>query len=135
MAYDSYRRRVVMWGGGPDWNAYFKDPDPVWEYDGKAWCTVPVPVPVKTENRPPSRVHASFVYDSIRRRMVLVGGRGMATDYGTTWVYETLGIPCPDDDHCSTGRCVDGACCPDTCTTPGYGCNDPASPGECGPNP
>ncbi|MBI4712807.1 MAG: hypothetical protein HY762_05855 [Planctomycetes bacterium] len=65
MAYDSYRQRIVMYGGihipdGLDYNYL------VWEYDGTNWTGVP------HQTRPGDRSFGtSMIYDSLRKRVIM----------------------------------------------------------------
>lgn len=68
MAYDTARRRVVLFGGSTR-----ESPLSTWEWDSatRAWTDVPV-----TMFRPPQTSQHSMVYDAGRARTVLFGGRG-----------------------------------------------------------
>lgn len=72
LAYDSARRRVVLFDG-----------EDTWEYDGMTWIEKSTPASM------PRRGGHAMVYDSARGRIVLFGGGGMNDTWeydGTTWV-------------------------------------------------
>ncbi len=75
MAYDSRRRRVVLFGG--ERATVLGD---TWEWDGYRWAQVQV-------GGPSARRDAKLVFDSGRGRMVLFGGSG-STYLGDTWEYD-----------------------------------------------
>jgi hypothetical protein len=70
MAYDSDRKKMVMFGGGdadPSGRAlWYGD---TWEFDGQAWTK-------KSETGPFARAHHAMAYDPIRHQTVLAGGFG-----------------------------------------------------------
>ena len=78
LAYDSARRRVVMYGGELLGNPF----DETWEYDGTDWILV------TTSTNPGSRTEVGMAYDDARGEVVLVGGRNQSTFYNDTWVYD-----------------------------------------------
>src|SRR5258705_1598825 len=63
LAYDTGRRRVVLFGGA-DASKVCSD---TWEWDGNRWIQVGV-------TGPGPRTFAAMAYDSLRRRVVLFGG-------------------------------------------------------------
>ncbi|MFZ0060445.1 MAG: kelch repeat-containing protein [Pyrinomonadaceae bacterium] len=63
MAYDSDRRRVVLFGGADE----SKVCGDTWEWDGKRWTRV-------NHTGPGPRTFPAMAYDSVRRRLVLFGG-------------------------------------------------------------
>mgnify|MGYP001563435487 CR=1 FL=1 len=73
MAYDSFRQKVVMYGGvGSTWEANYTglpgwqyDRLPVWEYDGLNWT------PIFPATSPGSRSSAVIVYDDINQRVIM----------------------------------------------------------------
>lgn len=78
IAYDSDRRRIVLFGGA-------KTSD-TWEWDGKAWAQV------ATSGPPATAAPGSMIYDPIRRRTVLaMPGAGTWLWDGATWT-ETAAI-------------------------------------------
>lgn len=82
MAYDSYRKRVVMFGG-TDSQSGLGD---TWEYDGVDWYEMQIPSPGGC-SRP------SMAYDPVRRRVVQRrqrndSGDGQCTSPQTTWEYD-----------------------------------------------
>ncbi len=84
MAYDSARRRIVMFGGSSDYefsrNSVLGD---TWEWDGQDWQGV-------STTGPSPRANISMAYDSVRRRTVLVGGATSADRFGVdeTWEWD-----------------------------------------------
>ncbi len=73
LAYDSIRKRVVLFGGARGASVPFLDD--TWEWDGRKW-ELRVP-----KNRPAARTEHVMAYDSGRRRVVLLGGQA-ATPQG-----------------------------------------------------
>ncbi len=69
-AFDDNRRRVVMFGGGSVAEPGTSLND-TWEFNGARWTLV---TPVDAI-RPPARKNAALVYDKIRGKTVLFGGR------------------------------------------------------------
>ena len=67
MAYDSDRGVVYLFGGQSpvDWKTEYSD---LWEWNGTAWTLVPA-------TGPSPRVGFGLAYDSIRRKLVLTGGK------------------------------------------------------------
>lgn len=65
MAYDSHRKRTVLFGGWEPNGTYLSD---TWEWDGKTWSQV------RATTSPGPRVAPAMAYDSSRRRIVLFGG-------------------------------------------------------------
>ncbi|MBI3893681.1 MAG: hypothetical protein HY303_19350, partial [Candidatus Wallbacteria bacterium] len=65
MAYDSSRKRSVLFGGGLVSGGFFND---TWEWSGAAWSQP------RPSSSPPARGDHTFTYDSMRQRMVLFGG-------------------------------------------------------------
>ena len=77
MAYDAYRDRVVLHGGG-DASTVFGD---TWEWDSTRWARV-------STGGPSARYDHSMSYDAQRRRMVLFGGR-LGSGFGNdTWEWD-----------------------------------------------
>jgi Galactose oxidase, central domain len=82
LAYDSTRRRIVLFGGSTADNTYTSD---TWEYDGTNW------VRKSTAASPPPRGGAGMTYDSTRGQVVLFGGYAGTGDFSLlndTWVYD-----------------------------------------------
>jgi hypothetical protein len=88
MCFDEARRRVLMFGGqnGPTMATLLAD---TWAYDGSRWTQL-VGGPV-----PPARIDAAITWDSVRNRVLMVGGQagGILTDTwehdGVTWSQRT----------------------------------------------
>src|SRR5262249_55904375 len=81
MAYDSWRQRVVVFGGGGssgrDGSWVLND---VREWDGTTWSA--------GQGGPDPRSSAGLAYDSQRASMVLFGGAGITVGgFGDTWEY------------------------------------------------
>lgn len=95
MVYDGARRRMVLFGGGPE------QLNDTWEYDGNAW------VEIHTDTAPPARRGHTMAYDAKRQRIVLFGGFSGSEliadtwDYdGTNWTrFETPSSPSPRAFH------------------------------------
>lgn len=78
MAYDSWRGRVVVYGGdgfAPQWK------DDTWELDGTEWHEVPA-------SGPGIRVSASMAFDETRGKSVLIGGWRRDTTDEETWEFD-----------------------------------------------
>lgn len=76
MAYDSERRRVVVFGGdGPLGDT--------WEWDGSRWFDR---TPLGAANSPSPRNVPAMAYDPIRKVTVLFGGNGLGS--GETWEWD-----------------------------------------------
>lgn len=83
MAYDQARQRTVLYGGRDD--AFAPLPPLFWEYDGSNWTSV-------APANPPGDLHSHvMVYDQVRQRIVMQGGRGAAFVVGA-WEYD--GVHC-----------------------------------------
>ena len=78
MAYDSARRRTVLFGGIE--TSRYAD---TWEWSGSAWAGGPTTV------APSARYGAMMVFDAARSRMVLFGGTFYenSSTYADTWEY------------------------------------------------
>ena len=71
IAYDSARRRVVVFGGNkrpPTVTQLLAD---TWEFDGSGWLQIPTPT------HPTARSHMMMAYDAKRRRTILFGGEAI----------------------------------------------------------
>ncbi|MGE3173988.1 MAG: kelch repeat-containing protein [Planctomycetota bacterium] len=60
--------------------------DDLWRFDGQRWHTTPQDGP-----RPPGRMGASLVCDSLRGRLVLFGGTNETVNLDDTWEYDGSG--------------------------------------------
>ncbi|MEY3229914.1 MAG: hypothetical protein RL689_1, partial [Planctomycetota bacterium] len=76
MVYDSYRQRVVLFGG---FDASSNLLDDLWEWDGTSWTQV-------AATGPDGRFAAAMVYDPINSITLLFGGYGEGTK-GDTWAW------------------------------------------------
>lgn len=77
MAYDSHRDRIILFGGD-----VFANLGDTWEFDGQTWNQI------DTADSPSARKGHVLIYDSLRRRVVLFGGRddnGLRSD---TWEHD-----------------------------------------------
>jgi len=79
MAYDSTRRRLVLFGGRDELNVSFGD---TWEWDGVTWNHR-----FPSTSPPPRRQHA-MTYDPVRGRVVLFGGSAGMGALGDTWEWD-----------------------------------------------
>lgn len=123
MAYDVVRGKVVLFGLG------------TWDWAGgnsEDWTQF------NGVGVPDARESTAMAYDSIRHTMVMFGGSNLLLGlppYGDTWELRSGWMACSSSAQCTTGTCVDGACC-DT-TEPSCGvcraCNVPGSEGVCAP--
>ncbi len=81
MAYDSTRRRIVLFGGyGTDGVR-----DDTWEWDGVRW------IEVTPAAAPPARSNHAMAYDAARGRVVLFGGSlpdSDAAPFSDTWEWD-----------------------------------------------
>jgi hypothetical protein len=80
MAYDSARKRLVLFGGIGD-SSNFAD---TWEWDGDTW------VERMPATRPSARFGHAMVYDSARGKVVLFGGFNNDSNafLGDTWEWD-----------------------------------------------
>lgn len=103
LSWDGDRNKTVLFGGtGP--NGVLGD---TWTFDGQAWSEAVDPA----QTSPPPRVAATFVYDPVRRRHILFGGRGIDGVLGDTWFFYLRGGSCTSGSQCGSGYCTDGVCC------------------------
>lgn len=77
IAYDSLRRRVILFGGTGPANERYND---TWEWDGAQWTRM---APVFS---PPARQNSAMAFDPTRGRVVLFGGLGNGA-FSDTWEY------------------------------------------------
>lgn len=77
MAYDSLRKRTVLFGGAGPGNMSLND---TWEWDGVRWTKI------ETLASPPPRQAGAMAFDPDRGRIVLFGGLG-ASSLADTWEY------------------------------------------------
>ena len=91
LAYDSNRRRVVLFGGCADagetgcrsGGAVLAD---TWEWDGNRWLQR------RVETSPPGRDSHAMAYDAAHGQVLLFGGRGESGDFlGDTWLWDGEG--------------------------------------------
>lgn len=77
MAFDTYRGRVIMFGGGRTYQSTPALGD-TFQWDGNSWTTIP------TVQAPNARHSAVMAYDSDRKRVVLFGGV-VSSSYNDLW--------------------------------------------------
>lgn len=78
VAFDSQRRRVVVFGGALDGGLL----DDTWEFDGATWSER------QPSRRPPPRTTGSMAFDPRRGRTVLFGGYANGLELGDTWEWD-----------------------------------------------
>ena len=78
MAYDSVRKKVVLFGGYPLGGGTIGD---TWEWDGNEWIQV-------ADTGPEARCNHAVAFDTKRRRIVLFGGQRNKIPFGDTWVWD-----------------------------------------------
>jgi hypothetical protein len=79
MAYDSNRKRVVLYGGGDlDVPVLYEG---TWEYDGADWLKI------ETSLSPPALSQMSMAFDSHLDQIVLFGGQYFWGESNQTWTY------------------------------------------------
>ncbi|MBI2396151.1 MAG: hypothetical protein HYV09_41695, partial [Deltaproteobacteria bacterium] len=78
-AYDSDRKRFVLFGGNPT--------SDLWEFDGTTWVQKCTALPC-TSLMPSGRYNAAAAYDSTRKRTVLFGGYSGGTTVNDTWEWD-----------------------------------------------
>jgi hypothetical protein len=81
MAYDAHRKKVVLFGGGPDTGGQTQD---TWEYDGTGWVE-------KTPSGaiPGARSGGVMFFDPVVKRVVLTGGSGAGVNtYRDVWEWD-----------------------------------------------
>jgi len=79
MAYDSARKKTVLFGGIP---AGAVDANATYEYDGSNWKKL------APKDKPATRCHHGMIYDSARKRIVLFGGRSGPKLVNDTWEWD-----------------------------------------------
>lgn len=77
MAYDSVRRRVVVFGGYTGSNMIAD----TWEYDGVDWTLRTPPT------SPPARIYTCATFDPLRQRVVMFGGE-TPSKLNETWTWD-----------------------------------------------
>ena len=79
MAYDSRRKRIILYGGRDTGIATFDD---TWAFDGVTWTQL-TPATV-----PPRRIFHTMTYDPVRDRVVMFGGSGSLGSLFETWEFD-----------------------------------------------
>jgi len=80
MVYDSYRDRIVIFGG-QDLESYYDD---TWEWDGTDWYLM-----APSSTRPIARMGHAMAYDSLRHITLMFGGWGeLDGDYDNFWQWD-----------------------------------------------
>jgi hypothetical protein len=80
LAYDDRRDRCVLFGGGTA-GAGRQTLGETWEFDGRDWAEI------TPEHSPSPRTRHTMVYDPVRERVVLFGGRYLGTNTDT-WEWD-----------------------------------------------
>jgi hypothetical protein len=75
LAIDTLRGRAVMFGGVDSTRSPVSDP--LWEWDGTQWTSIPVP-----DGGPTPRADHSLVFDPVHGRSILIGGEPQADVWG-----------------------------------------------------
>jgi cysteine-rich repeat protein len=88
MAYDPRSQRVLLFGGDTGFSDDTFAVADLWEWDGSTWHDI-----TPTGTGPAARVGASLVYDPLRKRMVLLGGRTSSLSltfgfFGDAWEWD-----------------------------------------------
>lgn len=82
MVYDSYRERVILFGGYSMDSSGAEIPlNDTWEWDGKTWTNV------TPQQSPSPRKRHAMAYDQARQEVVLFGGNSEGEYKGDTWVW------------------------------------------------
>lgn len=68
LAYDAARKVVLLFGGTRA-GTTFPDTNELWSYDGTTWARL------TPTHLPPARARHQMVYDSVRQRVLVLGGR------------------------------------------------------------
>jgi hypothetical protein len=78
MAFDSPRKKVVLFGGG-----LVGERNDTWEWDGQEWMLI------DTFDRPPTGPNPAMTFDAGRNQVVMVGGTpGLPAAFRSTWEYD-----------------------------------------------
>ncbi|HSS18876.1 MAG TPA: hypothetical protein VLL54_02270 [Pyrinomonadaceae bacterium] len=83
IAFDKNRRRVVLFGGYNRIGETINRLGDTWEWDGAKWMEV-------NTSGPSPRNGAAQVYDPLRQKVVLFGGRDLEGVAGDTWEWDGL---------------------------------------------
>jgi hypothetical protein len=81
MAFDSARKRIVLFGGYNRSDDLMNRLGDTWEFDGEKWIELDV-------NGPSGRNSAALAYDTYRSKIVLFGGRAEPGVSGETWEWD-----------------------------------------------
>jgi len=81
LAYDSVRRRTLMFGGFEDTPVGPVLANTLWEYDGIDWV-------MRNAVGPSGRIGQAMAFDAARGRLVLFGGNDGNQDLGDTWEWD-----------------------------------------------
>lgn len=81
MAYDSLRKKLVLFGGAMNPREPERYLGDTWEWDGEEWTQV-------AETGPSPRNGVGMIYDSKRGKVVLFGGGDSGATYGDTWEWD-----------------------------------------------
>jgi hypothetical protein len=86
MAYDSARKRVVLFGGGTCSDPHCRIPvlhNDTWEWDGTNWTNV-----TPATGSPSFRAGHAMTYDPARQRVLLFGGWAVTAIFNDTWEWD-----------------------------------------------
>jgi len=83
MVYDPIGRQSILFGGRADALIGMKYFDDLWKFDSASlkWS------PIRTANRPGSRLSPGMVYDPINQQIIIFGGDSPHDRLADTWVY------------------------------------------------
>jgi len=90
--YDPLRDRMIVFGGTNDSTLY----DDVWALSlsgAPEWSEIVAP------GGPALRYRHSAIYDPVRDRMIVFGGRGTGSDFNDTWALDLTGVPAWSELH------------------------------------
>ena len=82
MAYDRFRKRLVLFGGLQNVSGSHTPMNDTWEWDGERW------VKRSPALSPPARSGHGLAYDSARNRIVLFGGYDRSSGLNDTWEWD-----------------------------------------------
>lgn len=94
IAYDSFRKRAIMYGGAMNWNSAEKIFDTTtWEWNGEDWEQI------TTTISPPGRIWGAMVFDPDRGTVLLYGGKNKNGPMADLWEWngvdwKQLSPPC-----------------------------------------
>jgi hypothetical protein len=104
LVYDAARKATILEAGAPSSATGSYTPVGTWQWDGVNWTQV-------ADVGPPARRYSALAYDSLRKRVVLFGGRNLDSSLepdtwewdGNTWEQITNIGPTPRVAHAMAG--------------------------------